>query len=151
MSANLRKISPSTGVPYSEALRSELARRLSAAAQRSSSSCLSCSAFNDCPVAFDGYLGVTTSYGTPQSNWWRLLCDLRVSFSSLDTISLVFHKFFCNAHTCFRSLDYLSTYPDPQLHNFPKFVWVVIPSIIVACAMRRKIVISRMIAPFAVG
>jgi len=37
-------------VLYSEALRSELARRLSAAAQRVSSSCLSCSVFNDCPV-----------------------------------------------------------------------------------------------------
>lgn len=37
----LGKISPSTGVAYSLELRPELARKLSAADQRSSSSCLS--------------------------------------------------------------------------------------------------------------
>src|SRR6266567_3237286 len=43
LSANRRKIRPRTGVEYSLDFRSEFARRLSAASQRSFSSCFNCS------------------------------------------------------------------------------------------------------------
>ena len=72
-SANLRKISPRTGIEYSLGLRSELARSLSAAAQRSFSSCLSCSF-----VIRSGPLTVARSSGANASgSFFRLKAGKR--------------------------------------------------------------------------